>query len=153
MNNFGLPKLCRQTAGLSVFHAHRSARGFISRVLVHLLLTGSFRPSAVYAMPLISVFVLFAVADAESFFSVQWRQQIASRIATGKLRHSFCFCLGVVIGIAIYPIEWSICRHMFDDAVRAKTLVAIALAIISVAASAFIGWYLLTKYPRTNDAA
>lgn len=129
------------------------AVGLSLGLLVHSWLTGSLRPSAIHAMPLISVFVLFAVADAESLFPLQWRQQITSRIATGKLRRSFCFCLGIVIGIAIYPIEWFICRHMFDDAVRARTIVAIALAIISVAASAFIGWYLLTKYPRSDDAA
>ena len=128
--------------------------GLSMGLLGHSLLSGSFRASAAYAVPLIALFVLFAAAEAESFIPPQWRKRIASRLIAGQLRRSFCFCLGIGIGIVIYPIEWFICRDIFDEDDRTRTTVAIALALITVAASAYVGWYLLTKYPRIrNDAA
>jgi len=133
--------LIGQVAGLSL--------GFLG----HSLLSGSFRPSATYAVPLIALFVLFAAAEAEAFIPAQWRKLIASRLTAGKLRRSFCFCLGIGIGIVIYPIEWFICRDIFDEDVRTRTTVAIALSLLTVAASACVGWYLLTKYPRKRDDA
>jgi len=103
-----------------------------------------------FVIPLISALAL-AAADAEAFFPPDWRQRIVERLASRQLRRSFCLRLGACVGVFLSPVEWLIWHHLIEEDRHGLALTGIGLAMLSVCLSVYAGWYLLTKYPRSQN--
>jgi len=126
--------------------------GFISAFFLHSLAAGTFSPVYLWALPPLALFIVYCAADIETSFLYRWKQQIARRRAAGVLTRRFCLILGATTGAVIYPIIVLLWRTFLDNEARKHSIVGIALMVVSLSVSLFLAWYLLTRFPKANEA-
>jgi hypothetical protein len=125
--------------------------GFAAAFTLHSFVVGHFALELLWVAALLVVFLLLIAVDAETLFLSRWGREIARRRAAGILSWRFCATLGAVFGATVYPVV-ALAWHLFPgDQARGHSMIGIALIVVSVGAALFLVWYLLTRYPRSND--
>ena len=126
--------------------------GFLTALFIHASTVGRFTSDLLWVAGLFALFLLMVAADVEGFLLGRWGREIARRRAAGILSWRFCALLGAVFGALVYPLV-ALAWHLFlGDRARGHSMVGIALIVFAVGAALFLVWYLLTRFPKSNDA-
>jgi hypothetical protein len=123
--------------------------GFVTAFFLHALFTGAVMIDRLYAIPFVILLVLFIAADTESWFLGRWKRAIEKRRADGTLSRYYCTGIGAGVGLLVYPIA-AFLWHLEEES-RWSSGVGIALLVSLLGAALFLVWYLLTRFPKSND--
>jgi hypothetical protein len=132
--------------------------GFVTAFLLHSLFAGAFILYRLYAIPFLILFVLISAMDTETWFLGRWKRAIERRRADGLLSRCFCTSIGGVAGFLIYPVAallwWAFLEEeaRWSPGVEVRSQVGIVLLVFFPSAALFLAWYLLTRFPKSNDA-
>lgn len=128
------------------------AGGFLTAFVIHASVVGHFTSDLLWVAGLFAFLLLMVATDVEGLFLGRWGREIARRRADGILSWRFCALLGTVFGVLVYPLV-VLAWHLFLGVrARGHSMIGIALIVFFVGTALFLVWYLLTRYPKSNDA-
>jgi uncharacterized membrane protein YeaQ/YmgE (transglycosylase-associated protein family) len=126
--------------------------GFLAAFVMHSYAVGHFTSELLWVLALFAFLLLLVAVDAEALFLARWGRKITRRRAAGILTWKFCSMVGTVVGAVVYPVVALLRHHFLDEQSRDREVVGIALIVGLVGSALLLVWYLLMRFPKSDDA-